>query len=659
MAARFKLTDGFKAELRQQFDAEEAELILDQESDAVALAVDLQDWEEEQTAILDAALEEDRQQLCALERERAHAREARCLSVEDDALRTSAQELESEAEQELALDAVLEDRAPKRRRREAPGAEEEWRARVERAERCEDAARLIEAEATAARLADRDQDLDAEMAAAAAELDESDRAEQAQIALLQLLREIRPRRYLLHAIRVGDVSDVVGCLRAQGGADPSREVNCCTPVWWAAYYGQAEVVRVLASHGAALDAPCTGPPPPLRQSRQQQRPSQLRLGPVTPLTIAAAAGDEAVVRALLECGASPDAGTYWDRWPLLAAAMFGHTTLCHILLQAGATANKKTRDGVGALWICANYNAQSSRQMSLVKALVLAGADLSGPRRSPMFSWCPIVGKLSQRGEAERLLAESGCRWPRFANSRHMPCGGWARADLPLPVGWACSYTHMPESYYALLSNEWIDDHLRRCRDSPDGGPLGTENNDGRRDREDDMARWLSPLMCARLAIPQEASRDGFLIESLRETACGREGCPECAAQRQEIASHREEEEEEQQGEGGGGPAGISSLSRRVFDLLEELSALPNVTEARQRGALAMVAHRRLGCDSPGFALPNCLLQSIAERLPGRASDDVALRTYRADRAHAAVRVPAAAAAAAAAATACGSSSCK
>ena len=435
LARRSRLTEAFKKELRQQFDAEEAELILDQESDAVALALDLQDWEEEQTSILDAALEEDRQHQRALECERANAHGALRLSTEAEALHASTELIESEAEQELALDTILADetttRAAKRRRREQRSDALEWLARANREARCADAARLIEEEVTAARLAYRDQSTDAEMAAAAAEVDETDRAEQAQIELLQLLREIRPRRYLLHAIRVGDTNDVVGCLR--GGADPRKEVNCCTPVWWAAYYGQADVVRVLAAHGADLDAPCTGPPPPLPQ--QQRLKSQLRLGPMTPLTIAAAAGDEAVLSALLQCGASPNAGTFWDRWPLLAAAMFGHTDLCHILLQAGAAANKKTRDGVGALWLCANYSVHCRRQMLLVKALVLAGADLVGPHRNPMFSWSPIVTKLCTIQESG-LVNRSGCRWPRF-------CSGTAELDRSIRM----SITHFPFAY--------------------------------------------------------------------------------------------------------------------------------------------------------------------------------------------------------------------
>ena len=122
LARRSRLTEAFKKELRQQFDAEEAELILDQESDAVALALDLQDWEEEQTSILDAALEEDRQHQRALECERANAHGALRLSTEAEALHASTELIESEAEQELALDTILADetttRAAKRRRRE-------------------------------------------------------------------------------------------------------------------------------------------------------------------------------------------------------------------------------------------------------------------------------------------------------------------------------------------------------------------------------------------------------------------------------------------------------------------------------------------------------------------------------------------------------------
>jgi hypothetical protein len=270
-----------------------------------------------------------------------------------------------------------------------------------------------------------------------AEMDETDRRDWNHIALLQLLREIRPRRYLLHAIRVGDIDDVVGCLRGQGGADPNREVNCCTPVWWAAYFGQAEVVRVLAAHGAAMDTPCTGPSYPGSSS------SWLRLGPMTPLTLAAAAGDMSVAGALLECGAAPDNGTYWDRWPLLAASIFGHAPLCHLLLQAGAAAHKKTCDGVTALWICSHYSVRCSTQVALIRALVVAGADPfdSTPHRPPMFSWSAIAEK-QRLARADDICAQAGCRWPRF--------GSKTRDDLPA-------------GYIQLLGNDWQDAHRQSC----------------------------------------------------------------------------------------------------------------------------------------------------------------------------------------------------
>ena len=630
MLRRSLLTESFKRELRQQFDAEEAELILDQESDAVALAIDLQDWEEEQTSILDAALEEERQQQHALECERANAHGALRLSAEAEAIHTSTELIESEAEQERALDTILADeiaaRARKRRRRNTQSEEMEWQARASLEARCADAARLIEEEATAARLADRDQSTEAEMAAAAAEVDETDRAEQAQIELLQLLREIRPRRYLLHAIRVGDTNDVIGCLR--GGADARKEVNCCTPVWWAAYYGQADVVRVLAAHGAQLDVPCTGPPPPLPQ--HQRLNFQLRLGPMTPLTIAAAAGDEAVLRALLQCGAAPDAGTFWDRWPLLAAAMFGHSNLCHILLNAGAEANKKTRDGVGALWLCANYNVHSHRQMLLVKSLVLAGADLIGPHRTPMFSWSPIVTKLCTFGES-RSGDESGCRWPRF-------CCGTYELDRSIRT----SITHFPIAYRMLLSNDWIDGHLHGCvqdillpahattvaevptyslswwseniglkwvsRTTDEAAADGTHRTIP--DRPDvttmeNMATWISPLVCARRVSPNVTRTDLMrMMHDSRESA-GPNGRPPSYAHPDEV---------------------------NVIELLTQLVTLPRVAQARQRAALAKATHLRLGCTSPSFDLPQCLFESIADFLPGRAPSAVALRMYCWDR---------------------------
>ena len=69
-----------------------------------------------------------------------------------------------------------------------------------------------------------------------------------------------------------------------------------------------------------------------------------------------------------------------------------------------------------------------------------------------------------------------------------------------------------------------------------------------------------------------------------------------------------------------------------MIELLTQLATLPRVAEARQRAALAKATHPRLGCASPSFELPHCLFESIAEFLPGRAPDSVALRMYRWDR---------------------------
>ena len=724
-----------KRQLRQRFDAEEAELILEQESDALSLAVDVQTFEDDQCAIIDAALEADaaqaRARARALAREQHESRTSSRLASEADALSAAAELQEREAEQERQIDDALHAargditvRAPRaKRRRVTIGSRDERSAQAER---------LIDAEEEALSIAALDQRRHEEHEEAVAQVAEQARREQAHIASLQLLREVRPRRYLLLAIRAGDVSDVLGCLRQLAGClgaaeDPAREVNCCTPVWWAAYYGQAEVVRALAAFGhAALDKPCVGPGYPAEAARVldrsgRRRPrwmSPLRLGPITPLTMAVAAGDEAVTRALLECGAAPDAGTYWDRWPLLTAVIFGHTALAQQLLAAGATADKQTRDGVTALWLCAN-RPTSAALVDLVRALVLAGADaFAVPRADPAFSWAPIVTRQIQPGVAE-ACRQSGCSWPRFSFagaevaqdllSLEMHPGvhlSWYYGLLTNDCGPPRLYRHIID--VAVYQQETLQEPasgsadnrkqaLLNCRPRHhlNGNPIWPifpGDDDGYiEDTQppERIANFFAEHARARerflfslsSAITNRAERllgrefmqaagmweaaEGFSSERERPNArqdfWSEAGCVAGSRLRRYVekleATGREEAESTALtpffGREWGAPiacaymAELKALCPRpdktqfarvsrgdparltVFDLLIELVVgLPRTVAALQRCAFAKIAHGRLGSEC-AVALPHCLYQSVAERLPGRAPSAAALRMFR------------------------------
>jgi ankyrin repeat protein len=68
----------------------------------------------------------------------------------------------------------------------------------------------------------------------------------------------------------------------------------------------------------------------------------------TPLISAAALGDLAVVRTLLDGGASVDAQNAAGNTPLIVATREGHTEVCRVLLQAGANASLHNQDGSDA-----------------------------------------------------------------------------------------------------------------------------------------------------------------------------------------------------------------------------------------------------------------------------------------------------------------------
>lgn len=88
----------------------------------------------------------------------------------------------------------------------------------------------------------------------------------------------------------------------------------------------------------------------------------------TPLMFAAYAGHKAVARALLECGAEPEAGVA-GLCPLHCAAQNGHLAVCEQLLAAGAAPSPCAPPG----WTPLHY-AASRGHTEVVRFLVRSGA---------------------------------------------------------------------------------------------------------------------------------------------------------------------------------------------------------------------------------------------------------------------------------------------
>ena len=104
-----------------------------------------------------------------------------------------------------------------------------------------------------------------------------------------------------------------------------------TPLHLAAFFGQADAVRLLLARGAACDPAGTG----------------WMTG--TPLHAAAAASQAEIVRMLLAAGAVPDSRQRHGYTPLLSAAANGDVASIEALLAAGADPAATNDDGKNAL----------------------------------------------------------------------------------------------------------------------------------------------------------------------------------------------------------------------------------------------------------------------------------------------------------------------
>lgn len=180
------------------------------------------------------------------------------------------------------------------------------------------------------------------------------------------------------AARVGDV--------AQAGAiimdDPSslnvKDLYGFTPLSIATQEGYVEVVSLLLEKGAAIEGKANYRGAPASTSAFYANPATVKVLAVkglvepigaTPLYIAAKGGHLAVVKLLLEKGASIDAKAEDDCTPLWIGAFNGHLNVVTLLLEEGAAVEGKHKDGVTPLAAAAQQG-----QLEVVRQLLQKGA---------------------------------------------------------------------------------------------------------------------------------------------------------------------------------------------------------------------------------------------------------------------------------------------
>ncbi len=168
----------------------------------------------------------------------------------------------------------------------------------------------------------------------------------------------------------------VDVLRAllQAGADPNVVAGSETPLMRAVRSGHEEAVRELVRAKASVDA-------------------ANELGS-TPLLVATAAGDLAMVQDLLQAGADPNAPGAFAT-PLMLAAAHASLPLVRLLLRSRAAINEKRWMGETALMRVVRTGPRpSSEQRETIRELVKAGAalDLVNDAQLTALDWALACG---------------------------------------------------------------------------------------------------------------------------------------------------------------------------------------------------------------------------------------------------------------------------
>lgn len=158
---------------------------------------------------------------------------------------------------------------------------------------------------------------------------------------------------VVNAAMNGDLK-AVRALIAQKADVNAAQGDGMTPLHWAAFKDDAEMVKALLAAGAASSVKAT-----------------TRNGAITPITLAAQNGNVEIIDALLKAGADPNTATATGATVLMAVSVSGNAEAAKLLIDRGANVNAvENKNGQTALMFAAWQN-----RGAVVKLLLEHGAD--------------------------------------------------------------------------------------------------------------------------------------------------------------------------------------------------------------------------------------------------------------------------------------------
>jgi ankyrin repeat protein len=265
---------------------------------------------------------------------------------------------------------------------------------------------------------------------------------------------------LMTAARSGDLTVLEALLDAGVDTEARDRFYGETAVIWAAVEDHAEAIRMLAAHGADVDAASTEIDYPSRRAGQ----SVLGLGRWTPIMYAARENSLAAGKTLIDAGARLDLQDPDGATALVIAIINAHFEFANLLIDAGADVNLGDNDAdMGPLYAAVDMHRLTVGHgrgtpppvglltaVDTARSLLEHGADPNATLKKPVLTRTHTMGdaalgegatplfRAAKSGDIEmiRLLVEHGAdpvaTMPNGTTALHFVAGeGW-RNGSPL-----------------------------------------------------------------------------------------------------------------------------------------------------------------------------------------------------------------------------------